>query len=226
MVVGVWLLTTLVLRRSYEGNLMSLLAVRHIPQPYQSLRAVLDDPSVTMIWKKGGSFIELIETSKSGIFREVMDTEKNGRLRFLLVKEYLSVLDKDVIEGNQVIIDFAFNLVPISGNYFSDTGKCNFYIGRERLVAQSLGMIGKKGDPIVPAMTKRIMAMIEAGLYHHWYIQGIPNATSCDSFSSKVTVITLFSLKNTWAMFAILAGGLAVSFAILILEHFVWWIVK
>lgn len=52
-----------------------------------------------------------------------MDTEKEGRLRFLGVKEYLSVLDKDVIQGNQVIIDFAFNLVPISGNYFSVTGK-------------------------------------------------------------------------------------------------------
>lgn len=56
-----WLLATLVLRRSYEGNLMSLLAVRHIPQPYQSLRDVLDDRSAVMIWKKGSSFVELIE---------------------------------------------------------------------------------------------------------------------------------------------------------------------
>ncbi|XP_071545498.1 uncharacterized protein [Panulirus ornatus] len=39
----------------YSGNLMSLLAVRHIPQPYQSLRDVLDDPSVTMIWQSNST---------------------------------------------------------------------------------------------------------------------------------------------------------------------------
>lgn len=58
--VGIWLMMTLVLMKSYEGNLMSLLAVRHVPQPYQSLRDVLNDPATTMIWQKGSSHLELI----------------------------------------------------------------------------------------------------------------------------------------------------------------------
>ncbi|XP_050736673.1 probable glutamate receptor [Eriocheir sinensis] len=222
VIVVFWLLATLVLRRSYEGNLISHLAVRHIPQPYQSLRDVLDDRSAVMIWKKGSSFVELIETSDSGIFREVLNSAKDGRLRFLSVNEYLQVMDRDVINGNQVIIDFAFNLIPISGKTFSLTGRCNVYIGRERLISQSLGMIGQKGHPLVPAITRKLLSMIEAGLYSFWYRQVIPNSTSCDKMSSKVTVHTPLSLSNSWAMFAMLLGGSAVSLVALLLEVLVF----
>lgn len=52
LVLGLWMLTTLVLAKSYAGNLMSLLAVRHVPQPFQTPRDVLDDPHVSMIWQK------------------------------------------------------------------------------------------------------------------------------------------------------------------------------
>ena len=52
MLIGVWMLMTLVLTKSYSGNLMSLLAVRHVPQPFQSIRDVLNDPHVGMIWQK------------------------------------------------------------------------------------------------------------------------------------------------------------------------------
>ncbi|KAG7162451.1 Glutamate receptor ionotropic, kainate 4-like 6 [Homarus americanus] len=58
IVLAVWILMTLVLTRSYAGNLMALLAVRHIPQPYQSLRDVLDDPSVNMMWEANTKFIK------------------------------------------------------------------------------------------------------------------------------------------------------------------------
>lgn len=61
--MGVWMLSTLVLTKSYEGNLMSLLAVRHVFQPYQSLRDVLDDPSVVMIWEKQGATSQYISVS-------------------------------------------------------------------------------------------------------------------------------------------------------------------
>lgn len=55
VVMGIWMVTTLVLMRSYAGNLISLLAVKYIPQPYQSLRDVLDDPVITMIWQKNSA---------------------------------------------------------------------------------------------------------------------------------------------------------------------------
>nr|XP_045593543.1 uncharacterized protein LOC123755106 [Procambarus clarkii] len=41
-VLAVWGLVTVVLTQSYAGNLMALLAVRHISQPIQSLQDILD----------------------------------------------------------------------------------------------------------------------------------------------------------------------------------------
>ena len=60
MVLIVWMMMTMVLTRSYEGNLISLLTVRHITQPYQTLRDVVDDPKVGMVWQKQGSPIQAV----------------------------------------------------------------------------------------------------------------------------------------------------------------------
>ena len=60
LVLRLWMLTTLVLTKSYAGNLMSLLAVRYVPQPFQTLKDVLDHPSVAMIWQKYSSYEQLI----------------------------------------------------------------------------------------------------------------------------------------------------------------------
>ncbi|XP_066984771.1 glutamate receptor ionotropic, kainate glr-3-like [Macrobrachium rosenbergii] len=50
MILGGWLLIVLISGESYSGNLMSQLAVRYISQPYQSLRDVLDDPNIKIMW--------------------------------------------------------------------------------------------------------------------------------------------------------------------------------
>lgn len=56
LVLGLWMLTTLVLTRSYAGNLMSLLAVKYLPQPFQTPRDVIDDHHVVMIGQKHSNF--------------------------------------------------------------------------------------------------------------------------------------------------------------------------
>lgn len=61
------MIATLVIVRSYAGNLMSLLAVRHIPQPFQSLRAVLDDADTGMIWEANTAYVQYLNVS-AGIF--------------------------------------------------------------------------------------------------------------------------------------------------------------
>lgn len=58
-----WMLTTLVVVKSYAGNLMSLLAVRYVPQPFQTLRDVLNDPYASMIWQKNSVSEQYIRVS-------------------------------------------------------------------------------------------------------------------------------------------------------------------
>lgn len=48
-VLGSWVVVAAVVFWSYQGALTSLLAVRFIPQPIQTIRNMLDDPSVTVV---------------------------------------------------------------------------------------------------------------------------------------------------------------------------------
>ena len=52
------MLLMLVVTKSFSGNLMSLLAVRYIPQPFQSIVDVLDEGSVTMIWEANSAYVQ------------------------------------------------------------------------------------------------------------------------------------------------------------------------
>ena len=63
LVLGLWMLITLVLTKSYAGNLMSMLAVKYLPQPFQSLRDVVDHPSVSIIWQKSSLLEQYIKVS-------------------------------------------------------------------------------------------------------------------------------------------------------------------
>ncbi|XP_063884803.1 glutamate receptor 1-like [Scylla paramamosain] len=105
LVLGLWMLTTLVLTRSYAGNLMSLLAVRYVPQPFQTPRDVLNDPHVAMIWQKYSKNEHFLRTVESGVFREVAELEEKGRLKFLTQAQFQESLDTLVRSGHHVLVD-------------------------------------------------------------------------------------------------------------------------
>ena len=75
LVLGLWMLTTLVLTRSYAGNLMSLLAVRYVPQPFQTPRDVLNDPHVTMIWQKYSRYEHFLKVSEIPGLQSIRSSE-------------------------------------------------------------------------------------------------------------------------------------------------------
>lgn len=60
---GGWMLLMLVLTLSYSGNLMSLLAVRYIPQPFQTLNQLLDQPATSMIWEYDTAYVNHFRVS-------------------------------------------------------------------------------------------------------------------------------------------------------------------
>ncbi|XP_064099374.1 glutamate receptor ionotropic, NMDA 2B-like [Macrobrachium nipponense] len=80
MIFGGWLLTVLISAESYSGNLMSLLAVRYISQPYQSLRIVLDDPRIKIMW--------LSNTVYEQYLKESVDSIRPGKSTFLLLSHW------------------------------------------------------------------------------------------------------------------------------------------
>ncbi|XP_069188817.1 glutamate receptor-like [Procambarus clarkii] len=122
IVMLVWMMVTLVLTQSYAGNLMALLAVRRIPQPYQSLQDVLDDPSVIMIWQESSMLSQHLQTAKSGIFREVGDLEKVGRLIYLPLRDFPRSVDSLVRSGRHLLVDADINFRSLMAQDVSRTG--------------------------------------------------------------------------------------------------------
>ncbi|XP_071540846.1 probable glutamate receptor [Panulirus ornatus] len=218
LVLGSWMVMTLVLTKSYAGNLMSMLAVRYIPQPYQSLRDVLDDPSVTMIWEAGTVYIQYLRAVESGIFREVMDSEEDGRLIYTTTTGYLEAAQTLVVGGRHVLVVEDLTGRVIMADHFSLTGKCDFYASRELFLPVFLSMIGQKDHPIVSALSKSIKYVNEAGFYGYWRKHLSINSTRCVRPPTKITVNTSLSFTNVWGMFVVLAGGHAVALLLLCLE--------
>ncbi|XP_045101286.1 glutamate receptor ionotropic, delta-1-like [Portunus trituberculatus] len=217
VVLGMWMLMTMVLTRSYEGNLMSLLAVRYLPQPYQTLRDVLDDPSMVMVWFKQGATMQAVMDSTSGILHEVKQSEKKGRLIFLSSAEYDNILN-DLIEQKKVIVDFDTITTVLRNRYFSRTGRCDFYTGSETIMANPLALISQKDSPLIPPINTRLMHTVEAGLYKYWRVDANPNSSSCERVPTKITVSSSFSLRQCWAMVVVLVVGLSMGLVTLCLE--------
>ncbi|XP_037782030.1 uncharacterized protein LOC119578533 [Penaeus monodon] len=117
-----WMIVTLVTVKSYAGNLMSLLAVRHIPQPYQSVRDVLDDASCTMIWEANTAYVQFVESVSSGTFHEVSKAGKAGRILYKKSTEYLDAIDSFVRARPYVLILEDLTHKVLMGQDFSNTG--------------------------------------------------------------------------------------------------------
>ncbi|ROT70074.1 olfactory ionotropic receptor IR4 [Penaeus vannamei] len=183
-----WMIVTLVTVKSYAGNLMSLLAVRHIPQPYQSVRDVLDDPACTMIWEANTMFVEFLSNVQSGPFHEVWRAGSQGRILFKKSTEYLDAIDSLVRSRPYVLIVEDLTHRVLMGQDFSVNGFPSLHVS----------VIGQKGNPIVEAISKRIWAVTESGLYDHWLDSFIPNSTSCANVPSKITVNTSLGIMNLW----------------------------
>ncbi|KAG7155419.1 putative olfactory ionotropic receptor IR4-like 25 [Homarus americanus] len=221
------MITMLVLTKSYAGNLMSNLAVRYIPQPYQSLRDVLDDPSVTMIWEANNAYVQyyrnisgliFYQAVESGVFREIADLESEGRIKYVRSTEFPSSIDIFVRNGDHVLIAEDRYERVLMAQDFSRTGRCDFYSSRSRFLPFMSSMVGAKDSPLVPVISVGIKAVTQTGLYDQWTENYMPNATFCAHPPTKITVNTSLTFHNLWGMFAVILGGHVVSILILGLE--------
>ncbi|KAG7162323.1 putative olfactory ionotropic receptor IR7-like 1 [Homarus americanus] len=149
------MLMTLVLTRSYSGNLMSLLAVRHIPEPYQTLEDVVKDPSVTMIWKTKTIYVTHFRTSTSGIFREVGALEQKGRVIHRVAADIRDAFDTLVRRGDHVLLDVENSIFNRMTQDFSQTGRCDFYKTKAKYFRFMYAMVGQKDSLLIPAVSQR-----------------------------------------------------------------------
>ncbi|KAG7162393.1 Glutamate receptor ionotropic, kainate 2-like 9 [Homarus americanus] len=212
------MLMTLVLTRSYAGNLMALLAVRHISEPYQTLHDVVDDSSVNMIWQPESAYVQFYRSATSGLFHKVGEAEKAGRITHRTFIELAQSVNTLVRRGDHVLMEEEFIEKVFTAVFFTRSGTCDFYLSRDIFYSVFYGMLTHKESPLIPALSDSIMRVKEAGLHDYWNTVSIPNMTSCKRPPTKITVSTILSIDNIWGMFVVLEVGHAVALLVLGLE--------
>ncbi|KAK4314416.1 hypothetical protein Pmani_014303 [Petrolisthes manimaculis] len=219
--MGIWMLTTLVLTRGYAGTLMSLLAVRHVRQPYHTLMDVLDDPEVIQIWQKNSANEQLLRSVTSGIYREVMNQEELGLLIFRTQGQLSESLTSLVKPDGHVLIDVDVTVRNLIAGIFSQSGRCDYFVSRDGFLPFYGVVASQKGNPLIPAISKRVMQLTSSGIFEYWFEKQIPNSTSCLITPSTVVERVPLSLASLWGVFVMLAAGLTSSVIAFCLENFI-----
>nr|XP_045624232.1 glutamate receptor 3-like [Procambarus clarkii] len=240
---GVWLLVNLLLSRSYSGNLMSYLAVRYIPKPYPTIREFLDDPSAILVWQQHSSTEQYIRARGYGLTRELAALEEKGRVMRVSVNQISSKNEATLVKrASRVILFFEIILYTLLSQEFSKSGRCEFYILKERFNPSMSGMMVPKDSPLLSAFNDkyqnrvpliflkglgfsdiyfshfRVLELTESGVSNYLEYSVIPNFTACLSPPTKITISTSLSITNLWGIFVVLYGGLLVSLIVLFLE--------
>ncbi|XP_064109541.1 glutamate receptor ionotropic, kainate 2-like [Macrobrachium nipponense] len=218
VLLGSWLLCILVLLECYSTNLITLLAVRHVREPYQNVRDVLDDPKVKMLWVANTAHAQYLSTVDSGIFYEVTEAGKRGKLRFIPAKVYDTIVDELVSRGDYVLMNPLLMMKIFLTEDYMDKGKCKFYVSKETFLPLTFCMVVPKYSPLRGPINEVIRGVVEGGFYDYWLENAFTNAKSCKNPPTKITVMVPLSLANLWGMFVLLVGGYLASFVVLCLE--------
>ncbi|XP_071526290.1 LOW QUALITY PROTEIN: probable glutamate receptor [Panulirus ornatus] len=218
LVVGGWLLVAMMVTWSYTGNLVSLLAVRHIPQPIQTIRHLVDDSRVTAIMVSNSIVPDIISKIKTGDLRDLNDLKYDDRTKYMVFIDLIEAMDTLVRRGDHAIIATSLSIDGFIAGNFAKTRRCDFYKSRQRFFTTHHCMIGQKGSPVVPAINYRLRGLVEAGLYEYWLRNNVPFSSHCRHSPVKLTVTEPLALNNLWGMLVLLGAGHLLALATLCME--------
>ncbi|XP_068214363.1 glutamate receptor ionotropic, kainate glr-3-like [Palaemon carinicauda] len=218
VMLGSWLLCILVLLECYSTNLITLLAVRHVEEPYQYVKDIMDDPRVKMLWVANTAHAQYLANVDSGIFYEVAQAGKRGKIKFIPSPEYDTSVDEFVSRGDYVLMNPYLMMKIFLTEDYMEKGRCKFYVSKEKFLPLTFALIVPKNSPLRGPINEGIRAAVEGGLYYYWLENAFTNSKSCKNPPTKITVMSPLSFTNLWGMFVLLVGGYIISIVILCLE--------
>ncbi|XP_064099438.1 uncharacterized protein LOC135210477 [Macrobrachium nipponense] len=211
ILVATWLIALLIALKAYAGNLNSLLIARHVPQPYHTVRAVVDNPRIKVLWVAGGSYLQILKSFESGVFKELADAGEKGKISFMGSTSLTEIVNTKVSSGDYVMVIDDSTMKTLVAEHFSRSGTCLFYLSRELFFPLMVAMVAQKYSPLIPVLDKRIIMINEGGLYDHWTRNEIQNYTNCAKAPSKILFQSALSLQSLWVTGATATGCFFVS---------------
>ncbi|XP_068229807.1 glutamate receptor ionotropic, delta-2-like [Palaemon carinicauda] len=197
---GAWLFTAFLLNASYEGTLRSMMALKYIPHPVQTVQDVIQNPNMKIIVMHRTSYTDVMSKVPSGDVRLLDDAGKAGRYVDRNIGDFMNYYDL-VLRGDHVQIFDVITSLRYFALYFSNTGRCDFYIAKEKFIPTMYGMTLQKKSPLTDAFNARIIRVFEAGLYNQWTKREVDNYTACLNPPIKVTSQDPIAFKNIWVTY-------------------------
>ncbi|XP_064098225.1 probable glutamate receptor [Macrobrachium nipponense] len=118
---GGWLFMALLLNTSYDGNLRALMALTIIPQPFQTVKDVVQSTSTKIIIEKRTSYTDVLSKVPSGDVRALDDAGSAGRYVDRKIGDFMLYYDL-VLRGDHVQIFDVITSLRYFAQYFSQTG--------------------------------------------------------------------------------------------------------
>ncbi|XP_071542041.1 probable glutamate receptor [Panulirus ornatus] len=212
-----WMSVVLVLVRSYSGALTSMLAVKTVTVKYDSLRDVLDDPSLTLLMEGSTALTTHLQTVEMGVYGELARASQT-RAQYVRASETYGAAYALIPDGRHAMLVENVVCRKIYSDHFSRTGRCDFYMSTGNFWRLIYAMVVPKGSPLGHLIDSRIHALREFGIYERWAMDQMPNVTHCLRTPKKLRLQEPYSLADLWAVFLILVGGATLGTAAFCLE--------
>ncbi|XP_063885885.1 glutamate receptor-like [Scylla paramamosain] len=205
-----WMLLAVVIVRSYSGALTSLLAVKTLAVKYDSLRDVLDDTGLTLLMEGSTALTTHLQTVKEGVYADLA-RESRVRAKYVKASETYAAAYDLIPDGRHAMLVEDVVCRKVYSDYFSMTGRCDFYMSTKSFWRLIYAMIVQPGSPLRQLLDVRIRAIREFGIYERWALDQMPNMTHCLITPKKIKFQEPFSLADLWAVFLLLVGGFGLA---------------
>ncbi|XP_069165572.1 glutamate receptor isoform X1 [Procambarus clarkii] len=206
LVVGMWLLVSLILGTIYRSNLRAMLITPHIELPFDNIEQLIH------------SNIPLYCAPTNYFDKTTKMAPKNsplGRLnRQMVYHNNVSRAVSDVLDGVYAGVSNGLFALTIEHLHFSKTGSCGLYMMSEK-ISESLSYAFPfpKGSQLKPKFDVVIRALKESGIMNWLIKQSAPNASNCYKpiSSDSSGVLRSLELGDFYGLFSIYAGGIVMA---------------
>ncbi|KAK3880835.1 hypothetical protein Pcinc_014693 [Petrolisthes cinctipes] len=171
VIVGTWLVTSLILCTAYQGVLTSMLAAPYVNIPVNSLEDLVAYRHIPYAFEYGTALHQLFTEATSGMFKTVHD---NAFQVTSLFEEW----ERIKVERFALLCDF-FSMKKVMSDDYSTTSQCNFYIAKEAIYVNPMAFVFPKKSHLIPKINKWVGILKESGLFAHYISQYTSNATHC-----------------------------------------------
>ncbi|KAK3889127.1 hypothetical protein Pcinc_006869 [Petrolisthes cinctipes] len=212
VMVGTWLVTSLILCTAYQGVLTSMLAAPSVNIPVNSLEDLVSYRRIPYAYEYGTALHQLFMVATSGTFKTVHDNA-------FQVTSLFEERERIKEERFALLCDF-FSMKKVISDDYGATSQCNFYIAREAIWVIPMAFVFPKKSRLIPEINKWVGILKESGLFSYYVGQFTSNATHCLVPPGKENGVTtlVLSLTDFAGIFTVLGVGLVLSLVVFLLE--------